>query len=167
MGHKHESGNNGTMTDPAHRPLDGAAFYWLVAAMFSVTLGYGVLLPVLPFLLERLLHDPTEAAISYHTGWLMGTFMFALFVCAPLWGFVSDRIGRRAVIVVSIGRISDSCGYAVPFMDFVAERDVLERSHERQGAEGLVAYREDRNTASIDGLPGLAGVNGSAAQHAG
>ena len=86
-----------------HRPLDGAAFYWLVTAMFSVTLGYGVLLPVLPFLLERLLSDPNEAAISYHTGWLMGTFMFALFVFAPLWGYVSDRIGRRTVIMVGLG----------------------------------------------------------------
>ena len=86
-----------------HRPLDGAAFYWLVAAMFTVTLGYGVLLPVLPFLLERLLSDPSEVAISYHTGLLMGTFMFALFVFAPLWGFVSDRIGRRTVIMVGLG----------------------------------------------------------------
>ena len=123
MEHKHESDSDGamthhgasaiqapgesrrhrSMTDLAQRPLDGAAFYWLVAAMFSVTLGYGVLLPVLPFLLERLLNDPNEAAISYHTGWLMGTFMFALFVCAPLWGFVSDRIGRRAVIMVGLG----------------------------------------------------------------
>jgi DHA1 family multidrug resistance protein-like MFS transporter len=83
--------------------LDGAAFYWLVAAMFTVTLGYGVLLPVLPFLLERLLNDPNEAAISHHTGWLMGTFMFALFVFAPLWGYVSDRIGRRIVIMVGLG----------------------------------------------------------------
>ena len=91
------------LTDATHRSLDGAAFYWLVAAMFTVTLGYGVLLPVLPFLLERLLSDPTEVAISRHTGLLMGTFMFALFVFAPLWGFLSDRIGRRAVIMVGLG----------------------------------------------------------------
>ena len=91
------------LTEVTHRPLDGAAFYWLVVAMFTVTLGYGVLLPVLPFLLERLLSDPSQAAISYHTGLLMGTFMFALFVFAPLWGLVSDRIGRRAVIMVGLG----------------------------------------------------------------
>ena len=87
----------------AHTLEQDAAFYWLVAAMFSVTLGYGVLLPILPFLLERLLSDPNEAAISYHTGLLMGTFMFALFVFAPLWGYLSDRIGRRAVIMVGLG----------------------------------------------------------------
>lgn len=95
--------HHGNMTDVTQRPLDGAAFHWLVAAMFTVTLGYGVLLPVLPFLLERMLNEPNEAAISYHTGWLMGAFMFALFVFAPLWGHVSDRIGRRSVIMVGLG----------------------------------------------------------------
>ena len=90
------------LTDVTYRPLDGAAFCWLVAAMFTVMMGYGALLPVLPFLLERLLDNPTEAAISYHTGWLMGTYMFALFVFAPLWGYLSDRVGRRAVIMAGL-----------------------------------------------------------------
>jgi len=35
--------NEGAVIDLAQRPLDGVAFYWLVAAMFSVTLGYGFL----------------------------------------------------------------------------------------------------------------------------
>ncbi|MFI5100412.1 MAG: pyridoxamine 5'-phosphate oxidase family protein, partial [Actinomycetes bacterium] len=65
------------------------------------------------------------------------------------------RTGRRAVVVVEVERIADSCGYAVPFLELVAERDVLERSHERRGADGLVAYRAERNATSIDGLPGL------------
>ena len=89
----------GSMSNLAQRPLHGTAFHWLVAAMFTVTLGYGVLLPVLPFLLERLLHDPNEAAISYHTGWLMGTFMFAL-LYARRCGLVS-RSYRPARVIVS------------------------------------------------------------------
>jgi hypothetical protein len=75
-----------------------------------------------------------------------------------LTGRFPPHPGRRAVIVVDVERIADSCGYAVPLMDFVAERDVLDRSHVRKGADGLATYREQRNTVSIDGLPGLPGL---------
>jgi hypothetical protein len=74
----------GNFAGATHRPLDGAAFYWLVAAMFTLTLGYGVFLSVLPFVLEPLSSGPSEAAISYHMGSLIGTFMFALFMFTPL-----------------------------------------------------------------------------------
>lgn len=63
--------------------------------------------------------------------------------------------GVRSVVVVDVTRIADSCGYAVPRMDLVGERDQLLRSAQRRGPEGLVAYRRERNAASIDGLPGL------------
>lgn len=59
----------------------------------------------------------------------------------------------RAVITVEVDRVSDSCGYAVPLMDYRAERDLLLSSHARRTADDLVAYRTTRNAASIDGLP--------------
>ncbi len=59
----------------------------------------------------------------------------------------------RAVITVEVERVSDSCGYAVPMMDFRAERDLLLTSHSRRSADDLVAYRATKNAASIDGLP--------------
>ncbi len=62
---------------------------------------------------------------------------------------------RRAVIVADLDRIADSCGYAVPLMELREERDVLSRSSERKGPAGLVAYRQERNAVSIDGLPAL------------
>jgi hypothetical protein len=61
----------------------------------------------------------------------------------------------RAVIVVDVDRISDSCGFGVPVMTLVGERDLLARSAEKRGPEGLAAYREERNAVSIDGLPGF------------
>jgi len=66
--------------------------------------------------------------------------------------------GRRAIIRVRLSRVSDSCGYAVPRYDFVADRDTLARWSEAKGSEGLERYRIEKNAASIDGLPGLAGV---------
>jgi len=66
-----------------------------------------------------------------------------------------DRGSHRAIIVVSIDRIADSCGYAVPRMDLIEERDLLTRWAERKSADDLVAYRVKHNRSSIDGLPAL------------
>ena len=61
----------------------------------------------------------------------------------------------RAVVTVEVERVSDSCGFGVPVMDLVGERDLLRRGAEKRGPEGLAAYRAEKNAASIDGLPGL------------
>ena len=63
----------------------------------------------------------------------------------------------RAVIVVDVERVSDSCGFGVPVMELVGERDLLRRGAERRGPEGLAEYRATKNAASVDGLPGLPG----------
>lgn len=65
------------------------------------------------------------------------------------------HIGARAVIVVDAERISDSCGWGVPLMDFVADRDVMRPWAEKKGPEGLEAYRAEKNATSVDGLPAL------------
>jgi hypothetical protein len=69
--------------------------------------------------------------------------------------FPSMPTGARAVIVVRAERISDSCGYGVPLMEHVADRDLLERWAEKKSPAGLDAYRAERNATSIDGLPGI------------
>lgn len=65
----------------------------------------------------------------------------------------------RAVIVVDVSRVSDSCGFAVPEMDFVRERDQLFRWAEtrdaKQGDSWRAEYKRTQNAASIDGLPGI------------
>ncbi len=65
------------------------------------------------------------------------------------------QVGLRTIIRVKVTRIADSCGYAVPFYDFVAPRDVLDKLGEKLGPEGLAEYRARKNVTSIDGLPGL------------
>ncbi|HET7016294.1 MAG TPA: pyridoxamine 5'-phosphate oxidase family protein [Streptosporangiaceae bacterium] len=66
-----------------------------------------------------------------------------------------DRGNRRAIIVVTADRISDSCGYAIPVMELTEERDLLTRWAERRTPEGLADYRIKHNSCSIDGLPAL------------
>jgi hypothetical protein len=63
--------------------------------------------------------------------------------------------GLRSIIVVDVDRVSDSCGYAVPFMDYVGERTLLTQHNGRKSDEDLAIYHKERNATSIDGLPGL------------
>ncbi|HUR51454.1 MAG TPA: pyridoxamine 5'-phosphate oxidase family protein [Mycobacteriales bacterium] len=65
------------------------------------------------------------------------------------------HLSTRAVIVVDVERISDSCGFGVPVMDLVQERDQLDRSAAHKGPEGVATYIAERNAVSLDGLPGL------------
>lgn len=63
--------------------------------------------------------------------------------------------GVRAIVVVDLDRISDSCGFAVPLMQHVAARDVLDVSQQRRDDDYFAEYGAAKNAASIDGLPGL------------
>lgn len=63
--------------------------------------------------------------------------------------------GTRAIIRVAVTRVSDSCGFSVPFFDFRGSRDTLDRWAANQGLENLKAYRTRKNSVSIDGLPGF------------
>ncbi|WP_407317156.1 pyridoxamine 5'-phosphate oxidase family protein [Isoptericola halotolerans] len=72
---------------------------------------------------------------------------------ADLAEHFTERRGARAVIVVDVERVSDSCGYGVPLYDHAGERDLLPAFMDRKGADGQVAYRRAKNLTSIDGLP--------------
>lgn len=61
----------------------------------------------------------------------------------------------RAVITVDVERISESCGWGVPVMDVVDERDLMRPFAAKTGPDGMDAYRARKNATSIDGLPGL------------
>jgi hypothetical protein len=62
----------------------------------------------------------------------------------------------RNIIVIDIERIIDSCGFGVPLYEFKAHRDSLPNYFANQSEEDILAYRRNRNSTSLDGLPGLA-----------
>jgi Pyridoxamine 5'-phosphate oxidase len=65
----------------------------------------------------------------------------------------AQRRDRRAIILVDVDRIADSCGYSVPVMELTYERDLLSQSNGRKSDGELEAYRAEKNAVSIDGLP--------------
>lgn len=66
-----------------------------------------------------------------------------------------ESMTPRAIIRVSLTRISDSCGFAVPLYRFEADRRQLDDWCERKGADGLATYQREKNVRSLDGLPAL------------
>lgn len=60
--------------------------------------------------------------------------------------------GARQIILAEVESVQTSCGFAVPFMEVVGERETLLRSAEKKGDEGLQTYWRQKNTHSIDGI---------------
>jgi Pyridoxamine 5'-phosphate oxidase len=74
---------------------------------------------------------------------------------------VSDeqRPAVRSVVTVEVTRVADSCGFVVPRMDYVGERDQLYRFAGNRirkiGSEAVAEYVSENNAHSLDGLTGL------------
>ena len=66
---------------------------------------------------------------------------------------------HRAIILVRVTRIADSCGYGVPLMDYVGERPHQAASSAKRvrvhGPSAYEDYQREKNAASIDGLPAV------------
>lgn len=73
----------------------------LMLAVFTVSVGFGVVLPLLPYLIERLLGGGA-AQIFRHTGLLTAIYTLSLFLFAPMWGRLSDRLGPRGVLLFGL-----------------------------------------------------------------
>jgi hypothetical protein len=69
--------------------------------------------------------------------------------------------GARAIIVVDVERIGDSCGFGVPLLKYEAERLDLPAWCRKRGIKGLKIYRQEKNRQSIDGLPGVSELGGT------
>jgi DHA1 family tetracycline resistance protein-like MFS transporter len=90
------------MTDaapPSPSPRRAAVAFVFVTVVLDV-LALGIIIPVLPKLIESFLHgDTAHAAIIYGAFTTVGAAM--QFVCAPFIGVLSDRFGRRRVILLA------------------------------------------------------------------
>lgn len=66
--------------------------------VFIDLLGFGIVLPLLPLYADIFSEDPSGFTI----GMLMASFSIMQFLFAPIWGAISDRIGRRPVIIIGL-----------------------------------------------------------------
>jgi DHA1 family multidrug resistance protein-like MFS transporter len=77
----------------------------LFACLFVVMIGLGITMPVLPFYVERLAlaEGASRQLVVIHVGLLTGVYALGQLIFAPVWGRLSDRIGRRPLVLVGIG----------------------------------------------------------------
>jgi hypothetical protein len=71
----------------------------------------------------------------------------------------ANGVTRRAIVVVHVQRVADSCGYGVPLMTYEGERPHHEAWAAKKlrvgGADALRDYQREKNARSIDGLPAV------------
>jgi MFS family permease len=82
--------------------LRTAQMAWLAAAVFVVSAGYGALLPLLPGWLAPLMEGATSSNIARHVGFLSSVYAAGVLLGAPLWGLVSDRVGRGRILILGL-----------------------------------------------------------------
>lgn len=91
----------------AARPLLTRPLLLLALTVFIDLLGFGLILPNLPRYIEIAVGARHESA-AVIGGLLAASYSFTQFLFAPLWGRYSDRVGRRPVLLLSLGGVAAS-----------------------------------------------------------
>ncbi|MGW1456187.1 MFS transporter [Salegentibacter agarivorans] len=78
--------------------------FLVLLSLFMVMLGYGILLPILPYYTERLALGANldTNSINFHIGLLTSIYPFFQLLFVILWGRLSDKYGRKPIIVVGL-----------------------------------------------------------------
>lgn len=94
------------MTETAAPPAKSGknAFFFVIIAVILNMLSFGIIMPVMPALLEDITGLGAAQSVVYG-GWLSMTFAIANFFAMPILGGLSDRYGRRPVLLASIGML--------------------------------------------------------------
>lgn len=84
----------------------------LFAVLFLVMIGFSILFPVEPYYIQMF------GATSATMGWLMASYSLAQFLFSPLWGRLSDRVGRKPVMMIGLA------GYGVSMALFALAQSI-------------------------------------------
>jgi DHA1 family multidrug resistance protein-like MFS transporter len=76
--------------------------------LFTVFIGFGIIIPVLP----QLVSDVSPESANWHTGLMLTLYSLMSFLLSPVWGRLSERVGRRPVILTGV------LGFSVSFLIF-------------------------------------------------
>lgn len=80
-----------------------------ITLLIDIT-GWGIVIPVVPKLIQELIHNPDLSVASQYGGWLSFVYAAMQFVFASVLGGLSDRYGRRPIILFSL------LGFSINFM---------------------------------------------------
>ena len=88
------------MDDTASMPHRRAVLFIFITILID-SIGFGIIIPVLPELIMQLTGEGLSQAARYG-GWLYFVYAITQFFCAPLMGNLSDRFGRRPVLLSAL-----------------------------------------------------------------
>lgn len=91
------------MTETAETSKNALIFVLITVMINSI--GFGIMIPVLPNLIKELTGLENSQAV-WHSGYLTLTFAFLQFICMPIVGGLSDRFGRRPIMLFSLGGLA-------------------------------------------------------------
>jgi MFS transporter, DHA1 family, tetracycline resistance protein len=83
--------------NPSKKPAIGFIF---ITLLIDIT-GWGLIIPVMPKLIEQLIGGNVSDAARW-SGWLGFAYAITQFLCAPVVGSLSDRFGRRPILLMSL-----------------------------------------------------------------
>jgi len=89
------------MSEPVATPASRYALAFIFITMLVDTIGLGVVIPVTPAIIKQLTGQELSGAAGWG-GWLMFVYALMQFLCAPVIGNLSDRFGRRPVLILSL-----------------------------------------------------------------
>jgi DHA1 family tetracycline resistance protein-like MFS transporter len=89
------------MSEPVSAPATRTALAFIFVTMLVDTIGLGIIIPVTPAIIKQLTGQELSGAAGWG-GWLMFVFALMQFLCAPVIGNLSDRFGRRPVLILSL-----------------------------------------------------------------
>lgn len=100
----------------------------VVMAVLMITfIGFGIIIPVMPEIIQAA--DPKEAEM--HTGRMLALYSAISFLLSPVWGKLSDRLGRRPIILTGL------VGFAASFLLFGLSSDSLTLMYLSRAIGGL------------------------------
>jgi MFS family permease len=94
--------NPGVGAPGSPEPSNGSALFIVWLVVFIDLLGFGIVLPVMPRQAEPYLDGLSSGMKGAIIGILFSSFSLMQFIFSPVWGRISDRIGRRPVLLISL-----------------------------------------------------------------
>ena len=84
-----------------HLTTSRAALTFVLLSVFIDSLGFGIIIPSMAPVIMELTHQPESIAVGWN-GYLMAVYALLQFFMAPIFGNLSDRVGRRPVLLWSL-----------------------------------------------------------------
>ncbi|GAA4516087.1 TCR/Tet family MFS transporter [Sphingobacterium thermophilum] len=83
------------------KSVESKGLFFIFVTVVIDSIGLGIIIPVIPKLIQELIHGDLSAASQYG-GWLVFVYAFAQFFFASVLGNLSDKYGRRPVLLFSL-----------------------------------------------------------------